>query len=215
MDEPDDALSGGSRSTIRRPGTFRKARSRPSISAFQRSTCASAGRQAAPAGSRPADGPCGPTRWESELYIFEPIHRGTRGVTAEKHVASRQNDRARHEVRIVGRDQPALARIDVLVGLRRIAGRQAVPPRRHAVPFRTHGVGAILDHLNQARASQTAIRRSMSQIWPRMWLSSRTRAPLAPPWPPDRRCRWSAPRSSRRRPVPRRRWRSRPAPGPG
>jgi hypothetical protein len=83
-----------------------------------------------------------------KLYIFEPIHRGSSGVAAEKHVASRQNNRAGHEVRIVRRDQPTLAGIDVLVGLRGVTGHQTVAPRGRSVPFRTHRVGAILDHLN-------------------------------------------------------------------
>jgi hypothetical protein len=67
-------------------------------------------------------------------------------VTPKKHVTSRQNDRAGHQVGIVRRDQPALPGIDVLVGLRGVAGRQPVPPRGRSVPLRPHRVRAILDH---------------------------------------------------------------------
>jgi hypothetical protein len=71
----------------------------------------------------------------SELYIFERIHRGSGGMTPKKHVTSRQNDRA-HAIRSGSSDddQPALPGIDVLVGLRGIAG-DASPCRPEGVPF--------------------------------------------------------------------------------
>ena len=63
-----------------------------------------------------------------------------------KHVASRQNDGTRHDLRIIRDQKPAFAGIDVFVGLSRITANPAMPPRRHPVPGRAHRMGAILDH---------------------------------------------------------------------
>ena len=66
-------------------------------------------------------------------------------MLAVKHVGPRQQHHPRRQIRIIGDDQPALATVQMLVGLRRIAGHRAMPARGHAVPFRPHGMGAILD----------------------------------------------------------------------
>ena len=67
-------------------------------------------------------------------------------VARIQHVAAGQDGGARGNFRVIGGQQPALARVDVLVGLGGKAPDRAEIARFSAIPAGAHGMRAILDH---------------------------------------------------------------------
>ena len=63
-----------------------------------------------------------------------------------KHIAARQKYRARHRLIIIRDQKPPFTRINVLIGLGRIAPHKAMPTRGCPPPMRTHRVRAIFNH---------------------------------------------------------------------
>jgi hypothetical protein len=140
---------------------------------------------------------------------LEHLRRRDCAMALIKHVGLPDRiDRARHHLRIVRRhEKAALAGIHMLVGLGGIAPDQPVPPRGHPAPARAHRVRAILDHGHAMGAGRSRSAGPYRRC-PRIWLSREQRARrFARPFRPDRRGRWSAPRSRPRtwalRPQPR------------
>ena len=79
------------------------------------------------------------------LVALEDLFRRPGPVLGVEHVAAGMQDRLGGQVGIVGRQQAALAGVDVLEGLGAEAGDHAEGAAQPAVPARAHGVGAVLD----------------------------------------------------------------------
>ena len=99
---------------------------------------------------------------ETDVHIDARLRSSA--VAVIQHVGARQDRRPRHQLGVAGDQEAALARIDVLVGLRTVAGGDTVQSALGVPPRRTHRMGAVLDHNYAVRIGDTHQRIHIGEV---------------------------------------------------